>query len=109
VAFRVVAAPLTLGMTELILIADEKYQKEKQARQDWLNHMSPEERDRQDRRDAAAMIGLGLALQGSRPFQSTTPFMNQPTYPIVPITPVFRPPVTCLSNTVGGQTYTQCQ
>jgi hypothetical protein len=109
VAIRVVIAPLTLGTSELILMADEKYQKDKQARQDWLNRMGPEERSRQDRRDAAAMLGLGMALSGSRPFQSLAPSNQAPAYPIMPLPQIDRPSMNCTSNTVGQQTYTNCQ
>lgn len=90
VLFRVIAAPLTLGLSEFIQMHEAEQRLARQEREEWLRQLSPDERARQDQREAVGMIGLGLALSGSQHGQSTIQIYQAPTYPMMPLTSIDR-------------------
>ena len=68
------------------------------------------ERDREDRREAARLLGLGLALSGGGPFRvPMAPVYQAPAFTPAPyqyLAP--RQPTNCTSNIVGSSVYTNC-
>lgn len=98
VSWRVVAAPLTLGMSEIVLKGEYQNRLDREARQRWYNNLSPEQRAYEDRRQAAIMQSLGMALIGSGPI------VRMPA----PVPPVSRPMTSCYGNEVGSSIYVSC-
>ena len=98
VAGRVVACPLTLCMSELGLRAEADRARRQAAHDRWYWSASREERARADRREQAALIGLGMALSGGGPFQA------RPSYS-APLAP---PCHTMIGNQIGSATYLNC-
>jgi hypothetical protein len=116
IAARVLLVLPTFLMSEAGIAqakAEEQRQDEARRYEEWFRHLSPEqqarEEDRQDRRQAAALQALGLALSSGGPMRS---------YPV----PVFQPVplpgnsmqaprlrTTCTSQQIMNQTITSCQ
>ena len=65
-------------------------------RERWYRSLSPAQQDREDRREAAALNALGLALSGGGPFA--------PRPVLVPRQPALR----CTSLNMSAMTYTEC-
>lgn len=64
----------------------------------WYRSLTPAQQDREDRREAAAMQALGLALSGGGPFTPAP----------MPVAP--RPlPLRCTSLNMSTAIYTECQ
>lgn len=97
---RVLLCPLTLCLSELMLAADYQDRQQRRAYNDWYWSLPPEERDREDRRQAARMQALGLALIGGG---------IRPYTPAPRTTPVPPPTLNCTSTSVGSQTWMNCQ
>ncbi len=100
VAGRAVLAPLTLGMSELILKNEYDTAQDRLAYNRWYGSLSADERDRVDRREGARQQALGLALIGGGPFRQA---------PVLApgVTPSSRP-LSCLSQTTGNTVTTNC-
>lgn len=96
VALRVVACPLTLCMSELGLYQNAVQAQRQAEREQWYRSLTPAQQDREDRREAAAMMGLGMALSGGSPFDRPVPAR------------VPRPALQCTSATIGTATYLNC-
>jgi hypothetical protein len=97
VALRVLACPLTLCMSEAIVWQNAEQQQRQAAHARWYRSLSREEQDREDRREAAALQALGLALSGGGPFQA------RPR-----IAPVVPPCQSLIGNQIGTTTYLTC-
>lgn len=95
VALRVAACPLTLCMSEIGLRLDADQAQRQAAHDRWYWSASREERDRADRREQAALIGLGMALSGGGPFQARP-------------APLRAPALRCTSLVMGASAYTEC-
>ena len=93
-----IACPLTLCTSELILHMEHQQQLKQEAHDRWYQSLSPAERARQDQREAAAMMGLGLALSG-----------GGPTFAVPPPAPYRQPGnVNCVARSLGNTTYLDC-
>jgi hypothetical protein len=75
-----------------------------------LDQRRQREEDREDRREAAALQALGLALSGGGPMRSYAPVYQPPVMqPFTPYQPSPRTRMNCLSQQYGNQTMTNCQ
>lgn len=102
VALRVVGCPLTLCFSEVGLAIDHERAQRNAAYEAWYQGLSPEEKDREARREAARLQALGFALSGGGPFQRT--IAPSPVYvPYESFNP--RPRVSCTG--VGMDPFSQ--
>lgn len=69
IALRTALCPLTLCLSELGKAMDYERAQRDAAYGQWYQGLSPEEQDRADRREAARLQALGLALSGGGPLQ----------------------------------------
>jgi len=115
VAGRVLLCPLTLCTSELILYSEHQAEERRFAYARWYNSLSPAQREQEDRREAARLQALGMALSGGGPRftpPTWTPYapppvsVPPPMYQPAPVRPL--PPVSCTSRAVGQQLYTDC-
>lgn len=97
VAGRVLLCPLTLCTSELILQKEHEADEQRFAYARWYNSLSPEQRNHEDARSAAAAQALGLALSGGGPrFTAPAPYQAP------------RPALNCTSYMIGDRAYVNC-
>lgn len=106
---RVLLCPLTLCMSEVGFKMNYEDEQRRRAYQQWYQGLSGEQQDREDRREAARLFGLGLALSGGGPFRNFSAPLA-PAYQPVPV-PTYQPrqPTNCTTSFIGNQAYTNCQ
>ncbi len=97
VTLRVLACPLTVCLSEVELWSRAEQQQRQAAHARWYRSLSREEQDREDRREAAALQALGLALSGGGPVQARPH-----------IAPVAPPCQSLIGNQIGTTTYLNC-
>ena len=98
------------------LEAAQRNARDRQLQREYLEAKGKQEQqDREDRREAAALLGLGLALSGGGPFRvPMAPVYQPPVYQAPAFTPAPyqylapRQPANCTSNIVGSSVYTNC-
>lgn len=102
---RTIAAPLTLGASELLFSVEESSQRERRAYVRWYRRLSPEQQAQEDQREAVRRQALGFALSGGGPFRAPQISAGVPL-----ITPFFLPRfgMTCLSLPAGTLTTMDC-
>ena len=91
--------------------AAQRNARDRQLQREYLEAKGKQEQqDREDRREAAALLGLGLALSGGGPFRvPMAPVYQAPAFTPAPyqyLAP--RQPTNCTSNIVGSYVYTNC-
>jgi hypothetical protein len=96
-----VACPLTLCLSELGLYQNAEDAKRREARAQWYQGLTPAQQAREDQREQAALMGLGMALSGGGPFAP------RPVAPVAPVAPI-RPALQCTGAQIGTTTYLNC-
>lgn len=95
---RTILCPLTLCFSEVGFYQNYQAEQKREAYEQWRVTLTPEEQDREDRRqaEAARSLAIGLAVQPR----------------IISAHPVYTAPTVttrnCVSNAVGTYLYTNC-
>jgi len=95
---NIVCLLLCLSLSACIIPSQHESERRAAAYRDWYNSLSPAQQDREDRRNAAAMQALGLALSGGGPT-----FYEPP-----PVLPRYQSPTRCYGTESGSALYVNC-
>lgn len=115
VALRTVLFPLTLGGYEMGLYMNRRQKAEQLAYWRWYDRLSPEQQDREDRRQGMRMNAAAMMYMGRLPMATMPPaHVNSDLNPIIstPL-PAYQPshvprPLNCTSMAYGNAVNTNC-
>lgn len=115
VALRTVLFPLSFGLSEMHLGMKHLQEKERQQYQQWYGNLSPDQQDREDRRNAARMNAAAMMMMGSQRVMTVPQYQPNPNLNPIVTTPVptYQPrqmprSLNCTSAVNGNYVNTNC-